>query len=144
MQTLAHLLSRVAAGRAQALVLHAAAGTGKTTHPDDLAAAARERPRLLATGNEARLDTTYARHAALQVVVDAAGALPPAVAEDVVQLGAGNPLALVELSLGLTAAQRAGSERLERAVPAGGRLTSLLAARIGRLAPAPRRLLEVA
>jgi len=70
--------------------------------------------------------------------------LAPTVAEALVEAVGGNPLALVEGPLELTAAQRAGSEALPSLLPAGGRLTDAYAVRLQRLPEEAREALLLA
>jgi hypothetical protein len=57
---------------------------------------------------------------------------------------AGNPLALLELPLGLTPAQLAGGFGLSGAVPLAGRIQESFGRRIEALAPQTGRLLQLA
>jgi DNA-binding CsgD family transcriptional regulator len=73
-----------------------------------------------------------------------AGRLASGVAEAVVALAEGNPLALVELLGALTPDQRAGRAALPELLPAGSRLTGAYLARARRLPAATRTLLVLA
>jgi DNA-binding CsgD family transcriptional regulator len=74
------------------------------------------------------------------VLAHAAGALAPAVLERVVELSGGNPLALLELPAALSAAQRAGVDRLPEQLPLSERIRQVLLDRVAGL-PEPVRLL---
>ena len=71
--------------------------------------------------------------------------LAPSVATAITQAAAGNPLALAELPVTLTAGQRAGAEPLPLPLAPGRRLQRAFAGRVGALdAPARRALLIAA
>ena len=70
--------------------------------------------------------------------------IAPVVRRRVVEAAAGNPLALVELPLALTPAQRAGAAPLPSALPLGPRLERLFASRVAGLPESARRLLLLA
>jgi DNA-binding CsgD family transcriptional regulator len=74
----------------------------------------------------------------------AGGGLAGGVAEAVVRLAAGNPLALVELLGSLTGDQRAGRAALPEMLPAGSGLVRAYLARVRRLPGATRTLLVLA
>jgi DNA-binding CsgD family transcriptional regulator len=78
------------------------------------------------------------------VAVARRGGLAPAVAEALVEAVGGNPLALLEGPVELTAAQRSGAAALPDPPPAGQRLTDAYAARLERLPAATRPALLVA
>jgi DNA-binding CsgD family transcriptional regulator len=86
-----------------------------------LAARAGEGPAAPGTDIE-RLALDGLEPGAARRLVDAGGRLAPAVAEAVVQAGAGNPLALRELPRGLTDAQRRGEEPVPVPLAASGPL----------------------
>jgi hypothetical protein len=67
--------------------------------------------------------------------------IAPAVRRRIAEAAAGNPLALVELPLALTPAQRAGAAPPPSALPLGPRLERLFASRVARLPESARRLL---
>jgi hypothetical protein len=78
------------------------------------------------------------------VAVARRGGLAPAVAEALVEAVGGNPLALLEGPVELTAAQRSGGAALPDLPPAGRRLTGAYAARLARLPQATRQALLLA
>lgn len=82
------------------------------------------------------------RPAALAVA--RSGGLAPSVAEALVEAVGGNPLALLEGPVELTAAQRSGGAALPDLPPAGRRLTGAYAARLARLPQAAREALLLA
>ena len=80
----------------------------------------------------------------LEVLRHRAPGLAPAVASQIAVAAAGNPLALVELPVTLTAAQRAGSAEIEFPIEPGARLQEAFAGRIEELDPQTGRALLVA
>jgi hypothetical protein len=75
---------------------------------------------------------------ATRLVLAHTDALAPTVLDRVVELSEGNPLALIELPTALSAAQRAGVERLPEHLPLGERIRRVLLDRVAGL-PAPTR-----
>jgi energy-coupling factor transporter ATP-binding protein EcfA2 len=71
-------------------------------------------------------------------------ALHPLVRQRIVGDASGNPLALIELPRGLTAAQEAATDRLPSTLPLSVRLRRLFASRVSALPPPTRLLLLLA
>jgi len=70
--------------------------------------------------------------------------LPEDLADDLIALASGNPLALVELADSLTACQRAGTAPPPAALPAESRTRARLRERFGGLSPDARQLVRLA
>jgi DNA-binding CsgD family transcriptional regulator len=87
-----------------------------------------------------RLDDAAAR----ALIEEEAGALDASVAEALVSLAAGNPLALHELPRALSDAQRKGAEPLPVGLPAGSGIERAFSRRIAELPEASRSALTIA
>ncbi len=70
--------------------------------------------------------------------------IAPEVAEQLVRVAGGNPLALLEFSTALSPGQLAGSEPLERPLPVGGGVERAFARRLDQLPPEAREALLIA
>jgi DNA-binding CsgD family transcriptional regulator len=82
--------------------------------------------------------------AARAVIAEEAGAIAGEVADALVGLAAGNPLALRELPRALTDAQRTGAEPLPAGVPAGSEIERAFSRSLEELGAPARRALSVA
>jgi GMP synthase-like glutamine amidotransferase/DNA-binding NarL/FixJ family response regulator len=96
----------------------------------------------IADAEDLRLDGLAAPDARALLDTRWAGALDPAVAEAVAAAGAGNPLALLEISADLTPEQRAGTAAIDESLPASAEWAFLR--RASHLPPATRQALLVA
>lgn len=83
-----------------------------------------------------------AHHDALELLAGAG--LAPAVAETLLELSLGNPLALVELSAGLSDEQRRGAAQVSGPPGGGGALGEALERRVAAAGAEPQRLVVVA
>ncbi len=102
-----------------------------------------ERPAVSLEGL-ATLRLAHIDAAAASALLAVTSQLPPLVAERICAAAGGNPLALIEMPLALTDAQRSGNEAPEGPMALGPRLTAIFRRRVGALSAQAQSSLLIA